>query len=230
MAKFMNQKHWHLLKEETHESQDAFKYFQIRASFANSVSQEIRNLAKLARDENIPAIYAVWLNKQSNPIYIGQTQDSKRRLWDLAIGESHHLANMFPPETWGKVCIFRWKDFLENHQLAFESIKGKSMNFDNSEKEILKQIGLSIELSFQIEMQPLFNKYKRLKDGSLKAIDFSSSGSSGSKLLSQIDYEFDGLKKYWYELTSENLTGAKSSISLEYGAVVYPQNLMDQIS
>ncbi len=41
-------------------------------------------------------------------LYVGQTSDARRRLRDLPVGESHHLATTVPPETWERVLVIQW--------------------------------------------------------------------------------------------------------------------------
>ena len=45
-------------------------------------------------------------------LYVGQTGKAKRRLRDLPVGESHHLATTVPPETWERVIVVQWPDLL----------------------------------------------------------------------------------------------------------------------
>jgi hypothetical protein len=45
-------------------------------------------------------------------LYVGQTGNAKRRLRDLPVGESHHLATTVPPETWERVIVVQWPDLL----------------------------------------------------------------------------------------------------------------------
>src|SRR5690606_19816753 len=53
-----------------------------------------------------PALYGVWL--RWGCLYVGQTLDAARRLRDLPIGESHHLATTFPAEIWDRVVVVSW--------------------------------------------------------------------------------------------------------------------------
>lgn len=59
-------------------------------------------LGQLLTDNTAPvsghAIYGVYL-ADSVLLYVGQTRDARRRLRDLPVGESHHLATTVPPET-----------------------------------------------------------------------------------------------------------------------------------
>ena len=57
------------------------------------------------------ALYGVYL-PGSGLCYVGQTQEAKRRLRDLPIGESHHLAMTAPPELWTRVIVVQWAELL----------------------------------------------------------------------------------------------------------------------
>jgi hypothetical protein len=46
-------------------------------------------------------------------LYVGQTHDAWRRLRDLPVGESHHLATTVPPETWERVAVVQWPELLD---------------------------------------------------------------------------------------------------------------------
>jgi hypothetical protein len=58
-----------------------------------------------------PALYGVWVSG-SGLLYIGQTKDARRRLQDLLVGESHHLATTVPPETWERIIVVQWPSLL----------------------------------------------------------------------------------------------------------------------
>jgi hypothetical protein len=47
-------------------------------------------------------------------LYVGQTRNAKRRLRDLPVGESHHLATTVPPETWERVIVIQWPNLLSS--------------------------------------------------------------------------------------------------------------------
>lgn len=54
-----------------------------------------------------PVLYGVFASG-AGLCYVGQTQEAERRLRDLPVGESHHLANTVPPEVWERVVVIRW--------------------------------------------------------------------------------------------------------------------------
>lgn len=53
-------------------------------------------------------VYAVVVRNQGC-VYIGETM-SQRRLWDIPVGESHHLAATFPPSVWDRLVALRWSE------------------------------------------------------------------------------------------------------------------------
>ena len=53
------------------------------------------------------AVYGVYVTG-AGLLYVGQTRDARRRLRDLPVGESHHLATTVPPETWERVLVIQW--------------------------------------------------------------------------------------------------------------------------
>ncbi len=80
----------------------ALEYRQLRSKSSAEIARTILQAVgcsearAMVPPNSIPAVvYGVWLDghSQHEPVYIGQTRDAARRLWDLPIGESHHLAN-----------------------------------------------------------------------------------------------------------------------------------------
>ena len=57
------------------------------------------------------AVYGIWL--KWGLLYVGQINEASRRLRDLPVGESHHLANTFPPEIWDRVVVIDWPSLAE---------------------------------------------------------------------------------------------------------------------
>lgn len=102
-------------------------------------------------------VYGVWPEGHESPVYIGQTTVGRRRLWDLPIGESHHLANSFPTEIWAKVVVVYWgrvldarPDLSERADLAVKTLTGTA----NSDAFV----GLGLEYLLQRRAMPLFNR------------------------------------------------------------------------
>ncbi len=72
-----------------------------RYDFAHRLGEKL--VGQCAADPPVEgsAIYGIGL--KWGLLYVGQTNDAARRLRDLPVGESHHLANTFPPEIWDRV-------------------------------------------------------------------------------------------------------------------------------
>jgi hypothetical protein len=105
----------HSIKLMTSNPELATSYLDTRFRF----NSKIASLLSHTDPRNDCLAYGVWLEGHDDPIYIGQTTSGSRRLWDLPIGESHHLSNSFPPEVWGRVVVLYWKRYLSS--LNFKS-------------------------------------------------------------------------------------------------------------
>lgn len=163
-------------------------------------------------------LYGVWLDGHSDPIYIGQTTDGRRRLWDLPIGESHHLGNSFPPEIWSRVVVVYWGRILTaNHELVTTSEASRA------------DIGLGLEFLLQKQIQPLFNRRKKRRDGAWRDVSWNNSGSIGAKVAPSLMELFDEVMLAWKELSSA-VPNDEAKIEQVTGRVVFPSRLFRQIS
>jgi hypothetical protein len=111
------------------------------------------------------AVYGIWL--KWGLLYVGQTNEASRRLRDLPVGESHHLANTFPPEIWDRVIVIDWPSLPE--------AEGTLAQVDRA------TVGLAIEHRLQVRVQPLANASRRTKDGGWRDTDRGKSRSRGAK-------------------------------------------------
>lgn len=66
-----------------------------RYAFAYRLGEELAGATAELSPVTGPAVYGIWL--KWGLLYIGQTTEAARRLRDLPVGESHHLANTFLP-------------------------------------------------------------------------------------------------------------------------------------
>lgn len=67
-------------------------------------------------------------------------------MWDLPIGESHHLANSFPPEIWTRVVVVYWGQLIETRPGLFAEIAEYVLPFvDSVVSEAGPVIGLGLE-------------------------------------------------------------------------------------
>lgn len=154
------------------------------------------------------AIYGIWL--EWGLIYVGQTTDAARRLRDLPIGESHHLATTFPPEVWHKVVVIAWPQL--------PSAAGLVDQLGNV------TVGLALEYLLQLRANPLANEARRTGRGEWRLIDRTRSLSAGAKAASQVSALFEELQEVW-ELASS----ADRSQDLPTSArCIFPARLLAQ--
>jgi hypothetical protein len=76
---------------------EAARAFQdLRFQFAYALGNELIRRRDGTTHVRGPVLYGIYLDR-IGPLYVGHTTEAERRLRDLPIGESHHLANTFPP-------------------------------------------------------------------------------------------------------------------------------------
>ena len=135
---------------------DAARYLDGRLRFTTAVAN-----ALAPKDVRLdPLVYGVWLDGHDLPIYIGQTLEGRRRLWDLPIGESHHLANSFPPEIWSRVVAVYWGQMLSKRPALAAAIS-TTLNPIVEGTDSRQVIGLGLEYLLQRRYQPLFQLSKK---------------------------------------------------------------------
>lgn len=130
---------------------------------------------------NGSVLYGVWL--AWGLLYIGQTSEVQRRLRDLAVGESHHLANTYPPEIWSRVVVIAWPQ-LPAAAPAIERLSEPV-------------VGLALEHRLQAMFHPLANASRRTPTGGWRRVDWSGSRSRGSDAAGEIDELFSCVKTAW---------------------------------
>jgi hypothetical protein len=103
---------WHrALKELTGDLQRFESWRRQRYAFAHRVGTLLTEAHPPTPVATGPALYGVYL-AGTGLCYVGQTKEAKRRLRDLPIGESHHLAATVPPELWTRVIVVQWAEVL----------------------------------------------------------------------------------------------------------------------
>jgi len=117
-----------------------------------------------------PVVYGIWL--RWGLLYVGQTTNAARRLRDLPVSESHHLANTFPPETWDRVVVISWPRLPEATEVL------SSIN--------TRTIGLGLEHHLQLTTNPLVNGARRTTDGGWRTVNRRRSTSLGARTVSVI--------------------------------------------
>jgi hypothetical protein len=200
--------------------------FQIRRySFSASLAQSlIDSLPEPGLDR---VLYGVWINEHSAPVYVGQTSEGRRRLWDLPIGESHHLANTFPPEIWARVVHVNWQHMLEDKGLLDEIVQVLTTSYGIPTATVLTDLGLGLEFLLQRAQMPLFNSNKKTRAGQWRAVSYANGTSRGARIAPFLNSAFQHVLECWNELVSLESMGM-SQVVREFGSVVYPAVLRSQ--
>ncbi|MDJ0841311.1 MAG: hypothetical protein QNK37_32675 [Acidobacteriota bacterium] len=212
-------------------SEDAARFHTQRTRAATAVAQTIFQTLGIDRKQKIPALYAVWLCGHEQPVYVGQTLDMGRRLWDLPIGESHHLANSFPVEIWQAVKVLRWHDFPAHHKAREleELTQGLIVKPDKKKsvrEKKLDLMGMALEYLFQLEYKPLFNMRKRKPDGSWRPVRLEKSKSAGAKTSRMMGDLWPLVHQTWRNMVSEGLSAGQSRVSAFGGLVFWDRSYL----
>lgn len=104
-------------------------------------------------------------------LYVGQTKDAKRRLRDLPIGESHHLATTVPPEIWERVIVIQWPNLL---------LRISAQEAQAAERLGLFTCGLAVEYLLQVAFRPVLNSRRRSTNAGWITRNIESSRSRGA--------------------------------------------------
>lgn len=221
--------HWvRSIRILTQDQKTALDYREMRANLAAAVATVI--LRATTGTSSHPGsdgllgnrvVYGVWLggHEPNCPVYIGQTNDGSRRLWDLPVGESHHLANTFPPEIWSHVVVVRWPEVLRAYG---NSLGMGSYDFDN--------IGLALEHALQREFEPIMNVWRKSRDGNLVPVRVGASKSTGAIVASSNEFQefFHYFMSVWTELRNCD-SGSSEWETCDYGGVAFPSRVYRRI-
>ena len=203
-------------------------YLNHRLRFTTAVAQE---LCLLLAQSQQRLVYGIWLDGHSKPIYIGQTSNGRRRLWDLPIGESHHVSNSFPPEVWGRVVVVYWHQVLASDAALARELQASLLSSSKSESDShLDAIGLGIEYLLQKRHQPLFNSRKKRRDGTWHNIDWLESKSQAAKISATLPELFERVDRIWQSLSEHSAAPDTSSFAVEGGRVVFPAAVRGKIA
>lgn len=179
-------------------------YRQARYSTALAVSRALTEQvvnSPLTRS----VIYGIWL--KAGLVYIGQTADSPRRLWDLSVGESHHLANTFPCDIWTRVVVLAWPSVLGLQEPLSQSHSAT---------------GQALEFLLQRDLRPLFNATKRTRSGHWRQYEWARSRSRAAQQAAELTGEFDAVRHAWENLANLPIPNAGVTYSAEGRAVSPP--------
>ena len=201
---------------------DAAQFRETRTQFAVAVAREALQVAGTAK---APAVYGVWLDGHGEPVYVGQTLDAGRRLWDLPIGESHHLANTYPPEIWSRIVVVRWLDILRSDPRRQAALLAELQGMSLGETQQLRAIGLMLEHRLQLQLRPRFNATKRKsRAGGWREVDRAVSRSLGAVQVDGIDWLSDRVAEVWQFLSAHD-PPQQTSAAHPLGAVVLPSRI-----
>ncbi|HEY1918734.1 MAG TPA: hypothetical protein VGH27_24440 [Streptosporangiaceae bacterium] len=150
-------------------------------------------------------------------LYIGQTGDAKRRLRDLPVGESHHLAATVPPEIWERVIVIQWPSLLS--RISRQEAKAATEMGPT-------RCGLAMEYLLQATYRPVMNARRRSTAGGWSARRIESSHSRGAVSSTQLPELFDAVRAQWDALSRVHPDENGSPIFYsDAGRAVFPGSL-----
>lgn len=198
----------HALLELTVNEKAASSWRRDRYAFAHRLGATLAG-----GDATIPRIsgfvlYGVWLNW--GLVHVGQTGEAQRRLRDLAVGESHHLANTFPPEIWSRVVVIEWPR-LQAADAVIERLSEPV-------------VGLALEHRLQASLSPLANASRRTAEGGWRSVDWATSSSRGARASGEIDEFFESVRMVW-DLAEAWEPGGRSALP-DGCRAVFPADLL----
>ncbi|WP_367539904.1 hypothetical protein [Streptomyces globisporus] len=148
--------------------------------------------------------------------YVGQTQEAERRLRDLPVGESHHLANTVPPELWERVVVIRWPLLLPeapaDEQLLAEEM-GRTV------------CGLALEHALQVATAPPLNSRRRRTSGDWQPRNLAQSRSRGAIHAQSVPSLTQLTFAAWAALSETEIPEHSAVVDTEIGRAVSPTAL-----
>lgn len=165
-----------------------------------------------------PVVYGVFL-PGAGLCYVGQTQEAERRLRDLPVGESHHLANTVPPELWERVVVVRWPELLD-----------KVSTEEQATAAALGPVvcGLALEHRLQVATDPPLNSRRRNADGDWRPRNHALSQSRGAVHAHALPSLWQSTWKVWQELsTLEPPSDGRPLLTTGAGRVVFPASTVE---
>jgi hypothetical protein len=205
------------LKELLGDKQRFDSWRKQRYAFAHRVGTLLTEAHPPAPAATGPALYGVYL-PGTGLCYVGQTKEARRRLRDLPIGESHHLAMTAPPELWTRVIVVQWVELLvraTEREWVIPDMKG---------------CGQALEYLLHCHFRPTINCYARTADGSYRERPPERSKSKAA--LGAIEHSdlFKVVLGVWSSLEAvPEPTPGESRVAdyRPFGRVVFPAALLD---
>ena len=203
---------WHqALRELTSDEQRFASWRERRYAFAYQVGVLLTEAHAPCPAASGPALYGVYL-AGTGLCYVGQTQNARRRLRDLPIGESHHLAVAAPPEIWTRIVVVQWAGLLD-----------AALPEDD-----LKVCGQTLEHLLHRKFHPTVNCHSRTTDGKYRERRPEDSRSKAALSAAQRANLFTSVLTTWSELESIP-EGNGTTQYREYGRAVFPSALLSNI-
>jgi hypothetical protein len=205
------------LAEVLHGPADVTAWQDRRYSFAHKVGQFLTSPSPGGLAVTDHVVYGVYV-AGGGLLYVGQTADAKRRLRDLPVGESHHLATTVPPEVWERVIVIQWPSLLSR--------------LSDRERRVVEQLqlltcGLALEHLLQVSYCPVMSTRRRNTKGGWSERNTRSSRSRGAVASAGIPELFSHVQENWDELAK--ITQKQPSEPVTYsaaGRAVFPGGLL----
>jgi hypothetical protein len=188
-----------------------------RYSFAHKVGQLLAGAEPGGSPVTGHVVYGVYV-AGSGLVYVGQTAEAQRRLRDLPVGESHHLATTVPPEIWDRVVVVQWPTLLSRLPAAERHTVGQLP---------LSTCGLAMEYLLQAAYQPVMSGRRRSTAGVWSPRNITSSRSRGAVASASLPSLFSHVRAHWDELATARRDGPAEPVTYSStGRAVFPGNLL----
>jgi len=163
------------------------------------------------------ALYGVYI-VGPGLIYVGQTGQAERRLRDLPVGESHHIAATVPPEIWERVVVVQWPKLLAD---------APREERDAATRLGLAACGLAMEHRMQLFRSPVLTSRRRAAGGTWRPRGLEASRSKGATSSSMFPELFRAVESAWMLLELEREPGKGGAVhGNDSGRVVFPRALL----
>lgn len=188
-----------------------------RYSFAYKVGQLLVGTPPGRDPVTDHVIYGIYV-AGGGLVHAGQTAGAKRRLRDLPVGESHHLATTVPPEIWERVIVVQWPSLL-NRISAEERHAAEELQ--------MPTCGLAMEYLLQVAGRPVMTARRRSTKGGWSARNIDSSHSQGAVASLRLPELFSQVQAHWRELANASWNGRGEPVTYSAaGRTVFPGGLL----
>jgi hypothetical protein len=161
------------------------------------------------------AVYGIYV-AGGGLLYVGQTANARRRLRDLPVGESHHLAMTVPPEVWERVIVIAWPRLLAAVP-AEEAQAAEQLGHATC--------GLALEYLLQITYRPVMPARRRSTGGSWTSRHIETSRSKGAINSARFPELFNAVQARWQALMNAQPAAAQAVVYSDAGRAAIPAQL-----